>query len=145
MTSLLLDRVRLVPQKCLSSVSVSSYSRPSTSCLKDLVMDRDAGPIPSDTMKIRFRLPGGFENCPVCWLCWNHTARTMMMAVAKSAQTKRTTSRIRYAQGWRSGEAPRTRLSSSSASRSDRAESIERRGLARRGVRSEGWRPECIV
>lgn len=62
-----------------------------------------------------------------------------MIAVARSAQTKRTTSRIRYAHGWRSGEEPRTRLSSSSARRSDCAESTERRGFARRGVRSEGW------
>lgn len=68
-TRLLLERVRLVPQKWRSSVSVSSMGKPSASCRNDLVRARDAGPIPSDTMKTRLRFAGRdglFDTCSLC-------------------------------------------------------------------------------
>jgi hypothetical protein len=52
------DRVRDVPQKCRSSVSVSSMGSPEVNCRKERVSEREAGPMPSETMKMRLRLPG---------------------------------------------------------------------------------------
>lgn len=52
--------VRDEPIKCSSSTSTSSMGSPVSVCLKLLVNDRLVGPIPSETMKMRFLLPVGF-------------------------------------------------------------------------------------
>lgn len=94
--------------------------------------------MPSETIKMRFRLPVGLSDGPPRSLCWRSAASTMMTAVARTAQIKRMISRRRVDQPSRLGEAPRIALSSASACSSDRAESIDRREAASKGVRSEG-------
>src|SRR3569833_3710882 len=140
-TSELLDRARLVPQKWRSSTSVSSMGISSTSCRNERVREREAGPMPSDTMKIRLRFPSGRGEWDVWLLCWSTTARTMTAAVAASAQTNKSISRRRAAHGEPAGRLPPSvawsASSSSSASWSDRSESAERREEASRGVRAD--------
>lgn len=60
-----------------------------------------------------------------------------MTAVASKAQMNKTISRRRVDQPSRFGEVPRKAASSSSARSSDRAESIDRREAASKGVRLE--------
>lgn len=116
------ERVREEPQKCLSRVRTSSSGRPSTCWRKLRVRESEAGPMPSETMKMRLRLPSAGLGNFVELLCWVHTARTMRAAVARRAQTKRTISRRREGPG---GVREESSLSSPS-----------RRSLMR-GVRSE--------
>lgn len=104
------DRVREVPQKCLSSVKTSSIGRLETCCRNERVKEREAGPMPSETIKTRFRFLSflrpdfvvygspvagapGTAGAAVELRCWRTTVRTMTAAVARKAQEKRINSR----------------------------------------------------
>ncbi len=51
----LVDRVREVPQKWRSRVSTSSMGRDWVNWRKERVRESEAGPMPSETMKMRLR------------------------------------------------------------------------------------------
>ena len=55
-TSELVERVREVPQKWRSRVRTSSMGREEVNWRKERVREREAGPMPSETMKMRLRL-----------------------------------------------------------------------------------------
>ena len=122
----------------LSSTNASSYSSPPCTCLKLRVRDKLVGPMPSDTMKIKFLLPVGLFQGPAAlgagcepWVCWYMTARTTTATVATRAQAKMPTSRQKdqpYLRDW--GLCwPVRRASSSSTWRDELSEEArERRG-----------------
>jgi len=109
------ERVRDVPQKWRSSVRVSSMGSEEVYCRKERVSEREAGPMPSETMKMRLRfflflflvgeerygppatgslgLMGAGAGEVVELRCWRTTASTMTPAVARRAQAKRIISR----------------------------------------------------
>lgn len=72
---------------------------------KERVSDKEEGPMPSETMKIRLRLLGGREGDEEgvgegegrrsCDWCCRRTARMMMAIVARKAQMKARVSRRR--------------------------------------------------
>jgi hypothetical protein len=100
-------------------------------------MEREVGPMPSLTMKIRLRFgddDGEVIGEDVCWRCWKTTASTMTATVARKAQAKRTISR-RRTDHRREVDGCRA-ASSASAAWSESRE--RRRGSARRGVREVG-------
>jgi len=96
-------RVRDEPIKCSSSTSTSSFGSTSVYCLKLLVIESEAGPMPSDTMKIRFLFPVGFpsspQRLPGVFACarldsWLTTmASATMVMVARMAYTLKPASR----------------------------------------------------
>lgn len=101
--------------------SVSSQGSAFWYCLKLRASDSDVGPMPSETMKTRLRLPDGFSFVVACF--WYTTASTMTTAVATRAQANKPSSLhlfhpVRGCSGCFPVRWPVSRASSSARSRS---------------------------
>ena len=129
------DRVRDWPIMCWSMTSCSLKGAPFWNCMKLRVKLRLVGPMPSDTMKMRLRLPwlllGALPDDELPPVFWYTTASTTTPAVATIAHTSSPISRhLFHGDSLRSVRWPVRRASSSAMSRSWNSEDVrfERRG-----------------